>query len=123
MASTIRYLEEELGLLVNREKSKVAPIEEVTFLGFRIIRDKISMSPESYARFKDRVKRMTHRNNPKSMEQIVEELNSYLRGWGTTSVFNSSVRYLLPWINGYNSGCGRCSLRSGRSQNDFNGLW
>jgi RNA-directed DNA polymerase len=32
MSGTIAYLEEELGLLVNREKSQVAPIKEVTFL-------------------------------------------------------------------------------------------
>jgi len=101
MASTIRYLEEELGLLVNREKSKVAPIEEVTFLGFRIIRNKISMSPESYARFKDRVKRMTHRNNPKSMEQIVDELNLFLRGWGNyfrIQQFHKVFTSLDQWI-------------------------
>jgi RNA-directed DNA polymerase len=82
MASVIRYLEEALGLLVNREKSKVARIDEVTFLGFRVERTKLTISPESYARFKERVKNMTHRNNPKSMQQIVEQLNRYLRGWG-----------------------------------------
>jgi RNA-directed DNA polymerase len=82
MKNTIRYLEEELGLLVNREKSTVALIKEVTFLGFRVVRSKISISPESFARFRERVREMTHRNNPKSMEQITEELNRYLRGWG-----------------------------------------
>jgi len=82
MRNTIRYLEEELGLPVNREKSTVALIKEVTFLGFRVVRSKISISPESFARFKERVKEMTHRNNPKSMEQIVAELNLFLRGWG-----------------------------------------
>jgi len=34
MKGTIAYLEEELGLIVNREKSQVAPIKEITFLGF-----------------------------------------------------------------------------------------
>ena len=83
MASVIRYLENELGLLVNREKSKAARIDEVTFLGFQVRRSgKVMISPESFARFKDRVKNQTHRNNPKSMEAIVEELNRYLRGWG-----------------------------------------
>lgn len=82
MASLIGYLEEELGLPVNRDKSMVARIEEVTFLGFRMERTKINISPESQARFTERVKNMTHRNNPKSMEQIVAELNLFLRGWG-----------------------------------------
>ena len=82
MESIIGYVEQELGLPVNREKSEVAPISEVTFLGFRLYNKKIRISPGSIARFKRRVKEMTHRNNPKSMEQIVEELNRYLRGWG-----------------------------------------
>jgi RNA-directed DNA polymerase len=82
MKNTIRYLEEELRLPVNREKSTVSLIKEVTFLGFRVVRSRISISPESFARFKERVKEMTHRNNPKSMEQIVKELNPFLRGWG-----------------------------------------
>ena len=33
MKGTIAYLEEELGLIVNREKSQVAPIKEITSLG------------------------------------------------------------------------------------------
>ena len=82
MASVIGYLEEELGLPVNRDKSTVAHIEDVTFLGFRVQDDKINISPESQARFTERVKNMTHRNNPKSMQQIVAELNLFLRGWG-----------------------------------------
>jgi hypothetical protein len=82
MQSVIRYLENELGLLVNREKSKVGRIDDVTYLGFRIHDKRIQMSPETHARFKDRVKKLTHRNNPKSMTMIIEELNAYLRGWG-----------------------------------------
>jgi len=81
MERIIAYLEGELGLLVNREKSEVALMSEVTFLGFRLLRKKIRVSPESIARFKERVREMTHRNNPKSMDQIVEELNPVLRGW------------------------------------------
>ena len=38
MVGTIRYLEEELGLIVNREKSRVAPIKDITFLGFQLLR-------------------------------------------------------------------------------------
>jgi RNA-directed DNA polymerase len=35
MEGTIRYLEEELGLTVNQDKSRVAPTKEITFLGFQ----------------------------------------------------------------------------------------
>jgi RNA-directed DNA polymerase len=81
MERIIRYLEESLGLPVNREKSRVAKMSEVTFLGFRIYRDKIRVSPESLEKFKGQVRELTHRNNPLSMYMAVRKLNSYLRGW------------------------------------------
>ena len=82
MVSVIRYLEEEPGLPVNRDKSIIARIEEVTFLGFPVEGTKISIRPESQARFTKRVKSVTQRNNPKPLEQIVVELNLFVRGWG-----------------------------------------
>ena len=39
MASVRRFLEEELQLRVNREKSAVAPVQERQFLGYRILWD------------------------------------------------------------------------------------
>lgn len=101
MESIIGYIEQELGLPVNREKSEVAPISEVTFLGFRLYNKRIRISPGSIARFKRQVKQMTHRNNPKSMEQIVEELNRYLRGWGNyfrIQEFRSTFGSLDQWV-------------------------
>ena len=81
MEGTIAYLEEELGLRVNREKSQVAPIKEITFLGFQLLRGKIRVSTKAQRRFKDRVRDLTRRNNPLSMSQVIHELNKYLRGW------------------------------------------
>jgi group II intron reverse transcriptase/maturase len=75
------YLEEELGLLVNREKSKIAPSKEVEFLGFQILREKIRVSAKSRKRFKDKVRGLTKRNNRFSMHEITQRLNLYLRGW------------------------------------------
>ena len=81
MKGTIAYLEEELGLIVNQEKSRVAPIKEITFLGFQILRGKIRISTKVQIRFKERVRELTHRNNPLSMYQVIQNLNEYLRGW------------------------------------------
>jgi RNA-directed DNA polymerase len=75
------YLEGDLGLPVNRQKSKVAKIKEISFLGFQILRGKIRVSDQARAKFKDEVRELTHRNNPLSMHQVTEELNAYLRGW------------------------------------------
>jgi hypothetical protein len=101
MKGTIVYLEEELGLIVNREKSQVAPIKEITFLGFPILRGKIRVSTKAQSRFKDRVRDLTRRNNPLSLCQVIGALNKYLRGWvGYFGVqeFKYLFRDLDAWI-------------------------
>jgi len=77
----INYLEGTLNLPVNREKSEVAKFKDITFLGIRISGRKIRISEKAIAKFKRRVKSLTHRNNPLSMYQIITELKPYLRGW------------------------------------------
>jgi group II intron reverse transcriptase/maturase len=81
MKATIRYLESELNLPVNREKSEVAKVKDVAFLGFQILREKIRISQKAREKFKTRVRELTRRNNPLSMYQVIQSLNEYLRGW------------------------------------------
>lgn len=76
------YLEKVLGLPVNREKSRVALSHKVEFLGFEILRGKIRISIPARMRFKDRVRRLTPRNNGQSMYRVIKTLNDFLRGWG-----------------------------------------
>ena len=101
MKGTIAYLEEELGLIVNQEKSRVAPIKDITFLGFQILRGKIRVSNKARIRFRDRVRELTHRNNPLSMYKVIHELSIYLRGWvGYFGIqeFKYLFRDLDAWI-------------------------
>ena len=98
---TIRYLEEELGLTVNQEKSRIAPIKGLTFLGFQLLRGKIRVSNTARLRFKDQVRELTRRNNPLSMYQVIHELSIYLRGWvGYFGIqeFKYLFRDLDAWI-------------------------
>jgi group II intron reverse transcriptase/maturase len=82
LAGVTEFLEKTLGLLVNREKSEVVKVKEVTFLGFSFsTHGKVRISDKAVKRFKDRVRDLTHRNNPYSMIRIVEIVNEYLRGW------------------------------------------
>lgn len=76
-----RYLEEELNLPVNKEKSGVSEIKLVPFLGFQILRGKIRVSNKARLKSKDKVRELTRRNNPLSMHQIIQDLNQYLQGW------------------------------------------
>lgn len=53
MENTTRFLEEGLNLPVNKEKSEVALVKEVPFLGFQVLRGKIRLSTKSRERFKE----------------------------------------------------------------------
>ena len=81
MEGITSYLETGLRLPVNREKSRVALVKDVPFVGFQILRGKIRVSDKARVKFKARVKELTRRNNPLSMYQIIQDLNEYLQGW------------------------------------------
>ena len=95
------YLEDTLGLPVNQDKSLVAPVKEIVFLGFQLLRSKIRVSTKAREKFKQRVRLLTRRNNPLSMREIIAELNLYLRGWcGYFRIqeFRMLFRDLDAWI-------------------------
>ena len=101
MEKTVEYLERELSLPVNKEKSQVAEVRKVTFLGFQILRGKIRVSNKAKKKFKDRVRQFTRRNNPLSTYQIIQELNAYLRGWVSyfgAQEFKTIFRDFDGWI-------------------------
>ena len=79
--SITEFLERELGLHVNRERSRVAPIKDVEFLGFQILRGQIRVSTRARKRFVQEVRTRTRRNNGYSMYQVIRSLNEYLEGW------------------------------------------
>jgi group II intron reverse transcriptase/maturase len=81
MDGIVKYLEDELNLPVNKEKSGVSEVRHVPFLGFQILRTKIRVSSKSRLKFKDKIRDLTRRNNPLSMHQIIQDLNKYLQGW------------------------------------------
>ncbi len=84
LASLTRFLEGELHLRVNRDKSAVAYIEERKFLGYRLLSGgRLGIAPKSLDRAKDRVRQITRRNRGVSVGQMVSELNSFLTGWVT----------------------------------------
>jgi RNA-directed DNA polymerase len=101
MESITGYLEGGLGLPVNKEKSKVAPIKDVGFLGFQILRGKLRVSHQAREKFKKKIREMTRRNNPLSMRQVIEALNKYMAGWVVyfcIQEFRQIFRHLDEWI-------------------------
>lgn len=102
LACAARILE-QLGVKMNPDKTRIVHVRQgFEFLGYKIKRgnrplrlseDRIKSgtrqgslyaypTQKSINRFKDHVRRSTHRKVPLSTEQIVEELNPILRGWG-----------------------------------------
>jgi group II intron reverse transcriptase/maturase len=80
--SISKYLTEKLKLRVNEEKSKVCKSYETKFLGYTIQRDgNLGIAKSSLKRFKMKIRAITKRNRGRSFEQIVSEVNLFLRGW------------------------------------------
>ncbi len=82
MASVKRFIESKLKLKVNDLKSACALVSERQFLGYRIYKNgDLALSPKTQLRMKRRVRELTYRNRGRAFEQIIAELNQYLRGW------------------------------------------
>jgi RNA-directed DNA polymerase len=95
------YLTENLGLPVNEAKSGVAETKKVTFLGFQILAGKIRVSNKARTKFKDKIRELTRRNNPLSISQVIEDVNSYMEGWVAyfqIQEFKYLFRDLDAWI-------------------------
>lgn len=79
-----QFLEKRLKLLVNREKSAVAPCHERGFLGFSFTKGKvlkIKLSFKALRGVKHRIKAISRRSRGVSLDQVIQQLNAYLKGW------------------------------------------
>ena len=82
MASLIRFAEDKLKLVVNRAKSRAAPLKACAFLGFQIgKRGQVMWTVKALARFKERVREITSRNRGCKVADVIKELRLYLNGW------------------------------------------
>ena len=84
MASLINYIEEELKLRVNRNKSGVRRCDEVKFLGHTVEENgKIRISDGSIVRFKQKIREVTKRNRGIPFGKMIKEVNQIIQGWAT----------------------------------------
>jgi len=96
MESVTRFIVEKLKLKVNGEKSAVARPQERKFLGFSFTWDwkpKRRIAPKARVRMKQRVRELTWRTRGISLEEMVGDLASYLRGWRSYFGFCQT-----PWV-------------------------
>ncbi|WP_079524517.1 group II intron reverse transcriptase/maturase [Solibacillus isronensis] len=104
MASVLRFIEGKLRLKVNKKKSAVDRPWNRKFLGFSFTNHKepkVRIAKTSLERMKKRIREITSRKKPYSMEDRIEKLNQYLIGWcgyfalaDTLSIF----KLLDSWI-------------------------
>lgn len=104
MKSVTSFIEGKLKLKVNTSKSAVDRPWKRKFLGFSFTshkEPKVRIAKASINRMKDKVRDITSRSKPYSMEKRIEKLNQYLTGWcgyfalaDTPSVFKD----LESWI-------------------------
>lgn len=83
--SITAFIENRLKLKVNQDKSAVERPWKRKFLGFSFTVNKdpkVRIAPQSMKKVKTRIREITSRKKPLSMEQRIKELNRYLTGWG-----------------------------------------
>ena len=85
LANIISYIEGKLFLKVNRDKTTVAHINKVKFLGYGFYRYKgkckLRVHPKSVAKMKARIRQLTNRSNGWGNEYRAEKLAQFIRGW------------------------------------------
>lgn len=104
-SSIKRFISRRLKLKVNEEKSAVAKPSERKFLGFSFhtSKEKVSIiiAKESIQRVKKKVRTITRRSRGIELRQVIEELNTYFKGWIRYFYLNewsSVLRALDGWI-------------------------
>lgn len=104
MKSVTSFIEGKLKLKVNMNKSAVDRPWKRKFLGFSFTshkEPKVRIAKASINRMKDKIREITSRKKPYSMEVRIKKLNQYLTGWcgyfalaDTPSIFKN----LESWI-------------------------
>ena len=85
MESIVSYIERTLFLKVNRDKSEVATVKDIKFLGYTFYQLKgegrLRIHPKSVTKMKARIKQLTSRSNGWGNERRKEALSQYIKGW------------------------------------------
>ena len=85
MHTVTDWIERKLGLKVNMTKTKVTKPMKLKYLGFGFVKmnGKWEAKPhkDSVANFKRKLKRLTNRSWPVTMDERIQRLNWVIRGW------------------------------------------
>jgi len=80
-----QFLEKKLKLKVNPKKSKVEKATKAKFLGFSFFKHKgelfVRIAKRTKERFTEKIRSLTKRTRTGKLEEIVQNVNRYTRGW------------------------------------------
>jgi hypothetical protein len=102
LTNIIPYIEEKLFLKVNREKTVVAYISRIKFLGYSFYENgkggRLRIHPKSVSKMKERIKELTSRSNGWGDARRKETLKEYITGW--VNYFKlADMKTLLPQVD------------------------
>jgi group II intron reverse transcriptase/maturase len=86
MESIISFIEKKLFLKVNRNKTKVAYIRDIQFLGY------------SFYRYKGECRLRVHSKSVEKMKARIRELTSRSNGWGNECRKTALNQYITGWV-------------------------
>lgn len=102
LASLVRYCEGRLRLIVNRAKSRAAPLKQCDFLGYRIDnKGTLAWTDKAQHRFKERIREITSRSRGQNVQTVIDELDQYIRGWLNYYKLSSTYKEVLAlsvWV-------------------------
>jgi group II intron reverse transcriptase/maturase len=85
LKSILPYIEGKLFLRVNREKTQVAYVGKVKYLGYSFYiykgEGRLRIHPKSIRKLKDKIREITGRSNGMGIEARKTRLNQVVRGW------------------------------------------
>jgi RNA-directed DNA polymerase len=86
MNSIRKFIESQIRLVVNEDKSSVSGPMDLTFLGFHLSKSEdggiaVAISQRTRGRMDSRIRELTPRTWGRSLNACFERLNGYLRGW------------------------------------------
>jgi group II intron reverse transcriptase/maturase len=101
-AIATKFLEEDLKLKVNTKKTYLTNLNQgIPYLGIILRNIGVSVSEKSILKFKDKVRKLTPRNQGRKLYHYIEELNLLLKGYSMyyrVALSKSVFRNLMSWI-------------------------
>ena len=85
LENIVPFIEQKLFLKVNQDKTQVAHVRKVKFLGYGFYvykgKGQLRVHPRSVQKLKDKIRQVTGRSKGMSIEERKTRLNQIIRGW------------------------------------------